>query len=253
MMGARVGEGMNMPCAVPVPMPVGPGKRRRTRGPAVVPAISGLVPVAATVEPVVHARRTVMPIPMRMPWRALHGRPVPMATVARRMGDRRGVGVCDSEKRQERSEREPRGLISAALPVKVPPSRLGGARDGEGCSERKGREPDHRPSTSKTLSIRAPKVVCDVHHTLPHPGFANCALLRARVKAAMPGGRREGDECEGQPPVKAARHHPRSAPGKRPTTSTLRALTLMTSRSGFATARAGSPGSSKYMSLTMRR
>ena len=57
----------------------------------------------------------------------------------------------------------------------------------------------------------------------------------------------------GQPPVRAARHQPRSAPGKRPTTSTLSALTLITSRSGFATASAGSPASSKYMSLTIRR
>lgn len=169
------------------------------------------------------------------------------------MGDRRGMGVRDSEKRDEGSEREPRGLIPAALPVVVPPSRLGGAREGEGCSERKGREPDHRPSTSKTFSIREPKLACDVHQTLPHPDFAHCGLLSTRVKTAMPDGRKECDECEGQPPVKAARHHPSSAPGKRPTTSRLRALTLMTSRSGFATARAGSPGSSKYMSLTMRR
>lgn len=67
MMGARVVEGMNMPCAVAVPMPVGDGKRRRAGGPAVLPEFSSLVPVAAPGGPVVHARVTVMPIPMRMP------------------------------------------------------------------------------------------------------------------------------------------------------------------------------------------
>ena len=73
-----------------------------------------------------------------------------------------------------------------------------------------------------------------------------------QVGAAAAAGYEGGLRAEGQPPVKAVRHLPRSAPGKRPTPSTLRALTLMTSRRGLATARAGLSGSSKYMSLTIR-
>ncbi|MCY4452578.1 MAG: hypothetical protein OXC01_11570 [Immundisolibacterales bacterium] len=194
MMGARVAKRMNMPCAVAVPMPVGKGTRRRSIGPPVMHAWPGLKPATDPRVPVVHVRVAVVPMPMRMPRRARDHRPVPVAAMvmARRMDERRGVGMRDREKREEGSEREPRGPIPAPVPLMMPSSRLGAARDGEGRGERKGRDANHRPGASKTISGRAPKVARDVHHTLPHPDFAHCGLLDARVKPALPRWRRGG-------------------------------------------------------------
>ena len=120
-------------------------------------AVSAM-PVPMRVMPVPVAvgtvRVTVMPVgalvnPMWMEVEPMGMPVVPVGvpgTVVRPRG-RRGVGMGHREEGDERAEREPRDRIAAPVPVVVPPTRLGGAGDGE-----HGRESEcgtsHRASSS---------------------------------------------------------------------------------------------------------
>ena len=162
--GARAVEGMNVPGAEPVMVPVGEEARPRSR-PAVaggvarvavgkMPVAVSAIPVAVRVVPVAVAvdppRVTVMPVgarmdPVRMEMEGM-GMPVVSVGVPRtvvRPGSRRGVGMGHREEGHEGSEREPRDRIAAAapVPVMVSPARLGGAGKGE-----HGRESERRRS-----------------------------------------------------------------------------------------------------------
>ena len=222
-------ERMSVPGAVAMAVTVGEHERDSRRGAPNMPVVAVPVSVARPESSVV-ARA----MPVRVP---------AMVRVAGRMHDVRRVGMCDGEKRKDGPEREPRGAIAALVPCVVPASCFRHARNGDQDEHGERRE-THRPPSPAQSPGRAVSRVRVVHLTFPAFPSLHSGPLRAGVKPQSGGG---------QVPVRAARHQPRRAPGKRPTTSTLRALTLMTSRSGFATVRDGSPGSSKYMSLTMRR
>ena len=218
---------------------------------SVMPVAVSVMPVAVAVDA---AGVAVMPVgarmdPVRMQVQAM-GMPVVSVSVPRavRPGRRRGMGMSmgNGEERHERAEREPRDRIAAPVPVMVPPARLRTTgKDKRGC-ENETRQP-RRTSPPTSSSGHVPANVCSAHHAPSRSAVSHFELPRRGVKRETAGRSRD------QPPVRAARHQPSSAPGKRPTTRTLSAFTLMTSRRGFATTRAGSPGSSKYMSLTMRR
>ena len=261
--GARTIERMNVPGTGPVMVPFGEEARSGSR-PAVtgalVPVAVGKVPLAESVMPVSVDTAGVAVIPVGARVESVRvevqsvGVPVMSVGVPRvvRPGSRRGVGMGNREEGDQRAEREPRNCIAAAaVPAMVPPPRLRGAGKEEHGRKSEYRKP-HRASLPTETSGRAAANVCNFHHTPSRSAASHSDLPRAGVKALMPRLVPETRRREGQPPVKAVRHLPRSAPGKRPTPSTLRALTLMTSRRGLATARAGLSGSSKYMSLTIR-
>lgn len=150
--GTRAIERMNVPCARAVTVPVGeearPGSRTVVTGgvpPVAVPAVRvvtvaedaarvPMVPVGARLEPVrVEVERVGVPV-MSV------GVPVMSVDMPRvmRPGSGRGVSVGDREKGHERPEREPRGEVAIAVPVVMPPSRLGGTAKGDHDRDRQG-------------------------------------------------------------------------------------------------------------------
>lgn len=167
--GARVVERMDVPGAGPVPVPLGeeawPRSRPAVTG-GVAPVAVGKMAVAVSVMPV--AVRT-MPVAMRVMPVAVAVDPAGVAVMpvgarmdpvrmqVERMGmpvvsvevppmvvrprGRCGVGMGHREESDERAEREPRNRIAAAVPVMMPPPRLGGAGDGE-----QGRESEYGTS-----------------------------------------------------------------------------------------------------------
>ena len=219
--GARAVEGMNVPGAGPVPVPVGEEARPRSR-----PAVAGgVVPLAVEMAVAV----SVMPVAMRSVPVAVDAAGVAVVPVGARVnpvrmevermgmpvvsvgvpglvvvrpGRRCGVGMGHREEGDERAEREPRGGIAAPVPVVMPPPRLGGAGNGEHGHKREHWQRCRAPLPTQP-SGHAPANVRNVHHTPSGSVAPHFELPRPGVKlaphASGPESTAGGEECRTKP------------------------------------------------------
>ena len=201
--GARVIERVNVPGTGAVMVPVGEVPRARSPTVAtlvVLTATTGEMPVTESVMSVtvrampvavsvVPAGMAMMPVGGRVDRVGVEvqsvGVPVVSMSVPRavRPGRRRGLGMGmgNGEERHQRAERKPRDRIAAAVPVVMPPARLGTTgKDEHGCESEYG--PLHVASSIRGGASR--RRTAEVRDARSHPAPRHCEPRGAGVKPA---------------------------------------------------------------------